>query len=110
MGPVDRFTQRLAAPPPPPREVTLEFVRGHLADGETLDDLQVAIRRGVAVNPRPYLQARDGLSAYLALDLPEGELAHLVAWEANRALHDPTDVGARRFLAAVLELLRAGLA
>lgn len=101
---------RLAEPAPPPREATLEFLHGYVTHAESLDEVREQAVQMRAVNRRPLERGLAGIEGLLAQESPEGDLAQLVAWEANWVLDDPSDVGARAFLAGLAGLLREVLA
>lgn len=106
----DLLRHRLAEPPLPPRVATLRFLHGYVTHADSLESIRHDVRTRKAVNRRPLDRALEGMTAYLSSDLPPGELAQLVGWEANWVLDDPSDVGARAFLSTLVDILRDELA
>lgn len=95
----------------PPLETVRDFLRGHVCDAESFDEIRADLRRLAAFNTRGldrYLRAFD---AILAEPQMPGLLCRLVAWEANWVLDDATsDEAAAAFLQHLADMLREVLA
>jgi hypothetical protein len=98
----------------PPLEKLRHFLQGHVSDAESMEEVRLDLRRQlqlpVLVPGRPARHALEGLEYVLTMPVPEGPLASLVAWDANRSLDDPSDEGARRWLEDLAVMLKDELA
>lgn len=63
----------------------------------------------LTVNPLSIESGIDAIDELLASPQPPGLLAELVALDANRALRDPSDAGARTWLEALVADVRRWL-
>lgn len=95
--------------PPPPLEVTQKFLRFHVSDAESLDEIRADAARTAAVNPRPIRAALRAIEALIADPPRDGTLSWLVAGDANWVLDDPSDSGAIELLHQITEALRDAL-
>ena len=102
-------------------EAVREFLQTYVHDSDRTQ-LEATVRHMVVVNPFTIDTGIDGLAEVLAMQLAPGTLARLVAeyrsklpryfkryqiHDANRDLDDPSDDGARVWLAALLRDLQA---
>ncbi|QYN38801.1 hypothetical protein K1T35_17290 [Pseudonocardia sp. DSM 110487] len=95
----------------PPLETLRDFVRGHVDDAESLDEIRTDLRRLAAVNTRSLKRALRAFDAILAEPQSPGLLSWLVAWDANWVLDDETsDEAAAAFLRQLADILREVLA
>ncbi|MBK7074685.1 MAG: hypothetical protein IPH44_20550 [Myxococcales bacterium] len=87
-------------------EAVREFLQTYVHDSDRTQ-LEATVRHMVVVNPFTIDTGIDGLAEVLAMQLAPGTLARLVSHDANRDLDDPSDDGARVWLAALLRDLQA---
>ena len=98
-----KLVARLNAPPAPPVEAVGKFLRIYFSD-DSDEEAHQSMRADAAQNPRPVQLGLEGLDSLLANPPAQpGILADLVSWEANRRLEDPSDAGAREWLARVAQ-------
>ncbi|MFJ8578379.1 hypothetical protein [Micromonospora sp. NPDC093277] len=87
------------------------FLRGYLADAESLTELPTELTRLAEVNPDTVRRRLDALDALLADPPADGTLARLVAGDANWVLDDESsDAAAARWLTEVADVVRAVVA
>jgi len=91
----------------PPLLEVRDFLGGYLADAVSLDEVQRDLRTTAAVSVRALRRFLHAFDAFMAEPHPEGLLAHIVAWDANWVLDDPSDAGAEAFLRQVAQMVRA---
>jgi hypothetical protein len=90
----------------PPLETVAWFLRGYCADAGGLEEVRAEVADSVATNPRPVARSLRALETVLAgPPPPEGTLARLVAWDANRGLKDESDAAARAWLEELAVLI-----
>jgi hypothetical protein len=103
---VDLYKEQIEKYPPPMMETVRKlFITLNASD--SIQDAMDHIRRISDVNPLSAMEKLNALERLLA-DPPkeEGALAHMVAWEANWVLDDPSDEGAMKWLREVAEAIR----
>lgn len=105
-----KFSERLSAPPDPPLEATRNFLHSYIPDEDSLEAVRRSIRRMAGINKRTLYAGLAGIEGLLAHppDKP-GVLSHLVAYDANWVLDDPSDAGAAAWLKQLAEILREEL-
>ena len=94
----------------PARDTVREFLFGYVADAESFDEIRATLRRTASVSTLGLEWDLAALETVLRERQPDGELAHLVAWEANWVLDDLSDAGAGLFLGELAQLLQEVLA
>ena len=94
----------------PARETVRLFLAGYVGDADGMEEVRDSLRRTAAVTTRSLHRNLAALEEMLSEPQPAGDLAHLVAWEANVGLDDPSDAGAAEFLGKLAQLLREVLA
>jgi hypothetical protein len=98
----------------PPLEKLRQFLHGHFSEAESMEEVRLDLSRQLllpGITPgRPIRHALEGLEHVLTTPQPEGTLSDLVAVDANEALDDPSDEGARRWLEDLAVMLREELA
>jgi hypothetical protein len=105
-----RFRELVNTPPPvDPVEDTRAFLRAHLSDALTVDEAIEDVTRLAAQNNRTVVRALVAMEALLAAPPDDETIAGLVAWDANRAIDDPSEEGARVWLADLAARVRAVL-
>jgi hypothetical protein len=82
-----------------------EFLQTYVHDASRAD-LERVVRHMMAVNPYTIETGIEGISEILATPQAPGVLSDLVARDANRALDDASDDGARAWLDKLLADLR----
>jgi hypothetical protein len=91
----------------PPLETVREFLLGHVADAESLDEVRARLQRIAQHSTHLHRRVLGALEVLLADSGPPGTLARLVGWDGNWVLDDPSDAGAAQFLRDLAQLLRA---
>jgi hypothetical protein len=89
--------------------VTRKFLRYHVSDAESLDEVRADAARLAAVNPDPVRTALRAIEDLIADPPRDGTLAWLVEVDGNWVLDDPGDSGAIEFLYEVTVALRDAL-
>jgi hypothetical protein len=98
---------RANRPSPPPLEQVRTFLRGHVADAESLDEVRADLASLAEVNAGTVRRIAEAITALLADPPPAGVLATLVAWDGNWVLEDDTsDALAARWLGDLSDLVR----
>jgi hypothetical protein len=92
-----------------PRQTVARFLRSYCSGADGLDEVRADVSRTVASHPEPVRRYLGALDALLAEPPSAGSLARLVALDANWALDDPSDAGARAWLEALAALIRGAL-
>jgi hypothetical protein len=90
----------------PPLGTVREFLLGHVADAESLDEVRARLRRIAQHSTRMHRRVLGAIESVLAASWPPDALARLVGWDGNWVLDDPSDAGAARFLRDLAQLLR----
>ena len=85
-----------------------EFLQTYVFDAE-MSQLRSIIEHLRTVNPITIINGLEGLEDVLAEKQSHGTLAELVARDANRSLDDPSDDGARVWLAQLAGRVREWL-
>ena len=100
----------LDAPPDPPLEATKKFLHTYVSDAPSMDWIRQDVRRMVARNARSIIAGLLGIEGILA-DPPDvaGTFSHLIAYDANWVIDDPSDEGAKIWLSSLATLLREEL-
>jgi alkylated DNA repair dioxygenase AlkB len=93
-----------------PLKETRTFLRFHVSDAESLDEIRDDAARLAGVNPRPVRTALRAIEALIADPPRDGTLAWLVEIDGNWVLDDPGDSGAIEFLHEITVALRDALA
>src|SRR5689334_20123487 len=79
----------------PPLETVSSFLGSSLNDAETLDEVRTDLAGLAETNIRQHQEDLRALEAVIADPPAEPNvLAHMVAWDANWVLDDPSDAGA----------------
>jgi hypothetical protein len=89
-------------------EAAREFLQTYVSDAD-MSHLRAIIEHMRNVNAVTISDGLEGLEDVLAENQSEGVLAELVARDANRSLDDPSDEGARIWLAQLAGRVRAWL-
>jgi hypothetical protein len=90
-----------------PLETVRDFLRGNLADAESLNEVRADLDQVAQVTTRGIRRDLAALDAVLAEPpTSPGVLARLVGWDGNWVLADPSDAGAAQFLRELAQLLR----
>ncbi|WP_306210361.1 hypothetical protein [Actinoplanes sp. RD1] len=89
-----------------PVETVREFMLGHVADAQSLQEVRGRLRRIAQHSTRLHRRVLRALESVTAAPLPEGTLARLVGWDGNWVLDDQSDAGAAEFLRELAQLLR----
>ncbi|HEX5204432.1 MAG TPA: hypothetical protein VFW27_31290 [Actinoplanes sp.] len=91
----------------PPLDTVREFLATEIADADGLAEARSSLTRLASVNIRSHQRDLWALEQVIA-DPPAqpGALTHLVAWDANWVLDDPSDESSLQFLRAVAQMLR----
>jgi hypothetical protein len=89
----------------PPLETVREFLLGHVADAESLDEVRERLRRIARQSTRMHRRVLAALKSVLATSWPPDTLARLVGWDGNWVLDDPSDAGAAQFLNDLARML-----
>jgi hypothetical protein len=92
-----------------PLKETRTFLRFHVSDAESLDEVRDDAARLAGVNPRPVRTALRAIEALIADPPRDGTLAWLVEVDGNWVLDDPGDSGAIEFLYEITVALRDAL-
>jgi len=95
----------------PPLETVRDFLRAYFGDAESLDEVREDLESLAQTNVRSH--QRDLAAFETVIADPPAEpnaLAHLVGWDGNWVLDDPSDAGSLRFLREVADMLRAIIA
>ncbi|MEV6494785.1 hypothetical protein AB0M20_40105 [Actinoplanes sp. NPDC051633] len=93
-----------------PLETVRAFLRGEVADAESLDEIRAGLRGLAQVTTRGIRHDLTALEALLAEPPPEpGALARLVAADGNWVLDEFSEERAARFLGELAALLRSVL-
>ena len=81
-----------------------------IADVDSIDEAKSLFSRWATKNTEWLIEGLNGIEMTLA-NPPEGDgnLANIVAWEANWVLEDETDEGAKKWLREIAEIIRKSL-
>jgi len=90
----------------PPLETVRDFLMGHVADAESLDEVRARLRRIALHSTHLHRRVLDALEAVTSGSWPPNTMARLVGWDANWVLDDPSDAGAADFLRELAGMLR----
>jgi hypothetical protein len=90
----------------PPLETVREFLGGHVADAQNLDEIRARLVRIAEYSTLLHRRVLGALEAVLATSWPQDTLARLVGWDGNWVLDDPSDAGAAQFLRDLAQMLR----
>jgi hypothetical protein len=93
---------------PAPLEAARDFLQSYVSDAD-MAMLQRIVMRMMKTNPRTILDGLEGLEHVVRIAQEPGVLRDLVAYDANRSLDDPSDVGARAWLEALAARVRGWL-
>jgi hypothetical protein len=102
-----RIAEQLARPP---LEVVRECVRAYFGDADGIDEVRAHLQRLANSNTWSHRQDLRAIEAVLADPPADGVLAHLVGWDGNWVLDDPSDAGAIQFLNELADMLREVIA
>lgn len=105
MDEVTRQKMRDALRRPVGIDAVREFLQTYVFDAD-MNQLRASIEYMCSVNPITIIDGLEGLEDVLAEKQPAGVLAELVARDANRSLDDPSDEGARIWLAQLAGRVR----
>ena len=95
----------------PPLEIVRLFLGTHFGDAQSFDEVQRDLERLARSNIRSHQRHLAALDAVIADPPTEpNALAHLVGWDGNWVLDDPSDAGSLQFLREVADMLRAVIA
>ncbi len=87
----------------PPLEAARKFLGIYFCDIDGIQEAYDQIRQMSQRNTRSVIEGIKGIEALLNEPLEENVLSNLVAWEANYALDDQSDAGARAWLEDVVK-------
>ncbi|GIM96883.1 hypothetical protein [Paractinoplanes toevensis] len=95
----------------PPLETVRSFLGAYFNDADSFEEVRAHLRRLAQSNIRSHQEDLYALDAVIA-DPPTGSnvLNHLVAWDANWVLDDPSDASSLEFLREVAQMLREVIA
>lgn len=108
MDEVTRQKMRDALRRPAGIEAARELLQNYVFDAD-MNQLRAIIEHMSSVNPITIIDGLQGLEDVLVEPQPAGILAELVALYANRSLDDPSDEGARIWLAQLAGRVREWL-
>jgi hypothetical protein len=95
----------------PPLETVRDFLGSAFNDADSFDEVRADLAGLAQTNIRVHQEDLRALEAIIAEPPTEPNvLAHLVAWDANWVLDDPTDAGALEFLREIAQMLRTVIA
>jgi hypothetical protein len=95
----------------PPLEAVRLFLGTHFGDAQSLDEVRRDLERLAQFNVRSHQRHLAALEAVIADPPTEpNALAHLVGWDGNWVLDDPSDTGSLNFLREVAAMLRTVIA
>lgn len=94
----------------PPLEHVKRLLRFRVGAMGSFDEIRAEMRKTAAHATRRLMQELTHLDALLAQPQPPGLLTHLVAYEANWVLDNPSDQASAAFLRQIADLLREVLA
>lgn len=102
----EKWRAALNATPALPLEAARNFLQTYFSDN-SLPEARQQMNSMMTVNIRPLLAGLTGIEALLSNPPTEkGVLSHLVAYDANWVLDDPSDEGAKVWLREIAELIR----
>ncbi|MEV6489291.1 hypothetical protein AB0M20_11780 [Actinoplanes sp. NPDC051633] len=90
----------------PPLETVEEFMFGHVADADSLDEIRTRLEQIARRSTSMHRRTLRALEAVITTELPPNTLARLVVWDGNWSLDDPSDAGAADFLRGLAQMLR----
>jgi hypothetical protein len=95
----------------PPLETVRSFLGGRFNDAESFEEVRADLQRLAQSNIRSHQEDLYALEAVIA-DPPaeHNVLNHLVAWDANWVLDEPSDASSLEFLREVAQMLREVIA
>jgi hypothetical protein len=100
--------ERLARPP---LETVRKFLGGFFHDTDGFEEVRADLERLAQTNIRPHQEALFALETVIADPPAEPDaLNHLVAWDANWVLDNPSDASSLEFLREVAHMLREVIA
>lgn len=95
----------------PPLETVRLFLGTHFGDAQSFEEVQRDLERLARSNIRSHQRHLAALEAVIADPPTEpNSLAHLVGWDGNWVLDDPSDAGALQFLREVADMIRTVIA
>jgi hypothetical protein len=95
----------------PPLETVRDFLRAYFGDADSLEEVHADLESLAQTNIRSH--QRDLAAFEIVIADPPTEpnaLAHLVGWDGNWVLDDPSDTGSLEFLREVAAMLRTIIA
>jgi hypothetical protein len=103
----DRLRSHVASQDAKPPMETLEtFLATEFGDADSFDEVRAGLDQVAQVSVLSHRRVLRALDSVIADPPMDGTLAHLVGWEGNWVLDDPSDAGALQFLREVAEMLR----
>jgi hypothetical protein len=95
----------------PPLEAVRKYLGGFFNDADTFEEVRAELEDLAQTNIRAHQQFLHGLDAVIANPPTEpNALNHLVAWDANWVLDEPSDASSLEFLREVAQMLREVIA
>jgi hypothetical protein len=89
-----------------PTETVRSFLHGAVSDAEDFDEIRAGLRRVAAVTTFGLYEDLAAIEAVLANPGPDGELARMIARDANWVLDEFSDAAAARFLSELAQMHR----
>jgi hypothetical protein len=90
----------------PAMEILETFLATEFGDAESFDEVRTGLEQLAQVSLQSHRRVLRALDVVISDPPMDGTLAHLVGWEGNWVLDDPSDAGALRFLREVADMLR----
>jgi hypothetical protein len=90
----------------PPLETLETFLATEFGDALSFEEVRTGLEQLAQVSILSHRRVLRALDAVIADPPMDGTLAHLVGWEGNWVLDDPSDAGALQFLRDVADMLR----
>jgi hypothetical protein len=104
---IARFRALIESPPPvDPVYDTRKFLRAHLSDAVSVDEAVGDAARLASVNAVTVVRGLAAMEALLAAPPDDYTISFIVAYDANRDLDDPSEEGARAWLADLAARVR----
>jgi hypothetical protein len=94
----------------PPLETVETFLATEFGDALSFDEVRAGLEQVAQVSVQSHRRVLRALDAVISDPPMDGTLAHLVGWEGNWVLDDPSDAGALDFLREVAQMLREVIA
>jgi hypothetical protein len=106
----DKLRAQANQPPPPALDQVRSFLRGYIADSDSLDEVRTELVRMAEINRETVRRKAIAIETLLADPPPPGTLATMVAIDGNWVLDDETsDTAAASWLADLASLIRGVL-